>query len=178
MGHHRNQLVQLLREKPSDPSLQERINRLEQEQPADLSSSAGLLRGVWELRWSSSQQPWLKQTAGLENLQALDPERGRGCNLLRLRPPFAALGGISVQAELQIAGSQRVDVRFRRGGWMGPSRANHQQLSWMRQVQQSTPAWLDITVLDNQLRVCRGNAGTTFALLRRNDLNLSDLLGV
>ena len=40
MGHHRNQLVQLLREKPSDPSLQERINRLEQEQPADLSSSA------------------------------------------------------------------------------------------------------------------------------------------
>ena len=178
MGHHRNQLVQLLREKPSDPSLQERINRLEQEQPADLSSSAGLLRGVWELRWSSSQQPWLKQTAGLENLQALDPERGRGCNLLRLRPPFAALGGIGVQAELQIAGSQRVDVRFRRGGWMGPSRGNHQQLSWMRQVQQSTPAWLDITVLDDQLRVCRGNAGTTFALLRRNDLNLSDLLGV
>ena len=178
MGHHRNQLVQLLREKPSDPSLQERINRLEQKQPADLSSSAGLLRGVWELRWSSSQQPWLKQTAGLENLQALDPERGRGCNLLRLRPPFAALGGIGVQAELQIAGSQRVDVRFRRGGWMGPARANHQQLSCMRQVQQSTPAWLDITVLDDQLRVCRGNAGTTFALLRRNDVNLSDLLDV
>ena len=178
MGHHRNQLVQLLREKPSDPSLQERINRLEQEQPADLSSSAGLLRGVWELRWSSSQQPWLKQTTGLENLQALDPERGRGCNLLRLRPPFAALGGIGVQAELQIAGSQRVDVRFRRGGWMGPARASHQQLSWMRQVQQSTPAWLDITVLDDQLRVCRGNAGTTFALLRRNDVNLSDLLDV
>ena len=48
----------------------------------------------------------------------------------------------------------------------------------MRQVQQSTPAWLDITVLDEQLRVCRGNAGTTFALLRRNDLNLNDLLGV
>ena len=178
MGHDRNQLVQLLREKPSDPSLQERINRLEQEQPADLSSSAGLLRGVWELRWSSSQQPWLKQTAGLENLQALDPERGRGCNLLRLRPPFAALGGISVQAELQIAGSQRVDVRFRRGGWMGPSRPNRQQLSWMRQVQQSTPAWLDITALDEQLRICRGNAGTTSALLRRDDLNLSELLGV
>ena len=178
MGHDRNQLVQLLREKPSDPSLQERINRLEQEQPADLSSSAGLLRGVWELRWSSSQQPWLKQTAGLENLQALDPERGRGCNLLRLRPPFAALGGIGVQAELQIAGSQRVDVRFQQGGWMGPSRANHQPLRWMRQVQQSTPAWLDITVLDDQLRICRGNAGTTFALLKRNDLNLNDLLGV
>ena len=178
MGHHRDQLVQLLREKPSDPNLRELVNRVEQEQPADLSSSGALLRGVWELRWSSSQQPWLKQTAGLENLQALDPERGRGCNLLRLRAPFTALGGISLQAELKIAGSQRVEVHFQRGGWRGPSRANHQPLNWMRQVQQSTPAWLDITVLDDQLRVCRGNAGTSFALLRRRDLNLSDLLGV
>ena len=178
MGHHRDQLVDLLRERPSDPGLQTLINRVEQEQPADLNSSGGLLRGVWELRWSSSQQPWLKQTAGLENLQALDPEQGRGCNLLRLRAPFAGLGGISVQAELQITGSQRVAVRFQRGGWWGPSRANQQQLSWMRQVQQSSPAWLDITVLDDQLRVCRGNAGTTFALLRRNDLQLRDVLGV
>ena len=177
MGHHRDQLVQLLRETPGDPSLRELIHQVEREQPADLSSSAGLLQGVWELRWSSSQQPWLKHTAGLDNLQILDPQRGRGCNLLRLRPPFAALGGISLQAELQITGSKRVDVRFQRGGWLGPSLPNHQQLSLMRRVQQSTPAWLDITVLDEQLRVCRGNAGTTFALLRRNDLNLSDLLG-
>ena len=177
MGHHRDQLVQLLRETPRDPNLPELITRVEQEEPANLTSTAKLLRGVWELRWSSSQQPWLKQSAGLENLQILDPEQGRGCNLLRLRPPFAVLGGISVQAELQITGSQRVAVRFQRGGWMGPSRANQQQLTWMRQVQQSTPAWLDITVLDDQLRVCRGNAGTTFALLRRNDLTLSEIMG-
>ena len=38
MGHHRDQLVQLLRDKPSDPNLQERISRVEQEQPADLSN--------------------------------------------------------------------------------------------------------------------------------------------
>lgn len=178
MGHHRDQLVQLLRETPRDPNLPRLITSVEQEEPANLTSTSGLLRGVWELCWSSSQQPWLKQTVGLENLQILDPERGRGCNLLRLRPPFAALGGISVQAELQITGRQRVEVCFQRGGWMGPFRANQQQLSWMRQVQQSTPAWLDITVLDDQLRICRGNAGTTFALLRRNDLKLSDVFGV
>ena len=71
-----------------------------------------------------------------------------------------------MQAELKIADSTRVEVRFR------------QQLTLMRQVQQSTPAWLDITVLDQQLRICRGNAGTTFALLRRNDLNLRTFLGV
>ena len=175
---HHDPLVELLWQKPRNPDIKQLIQRVEEEHPADLISSPGLLHGVWELRWSSSQQPWLKQSAGLENLQILDPEQGRGCNLLRLRPPFAVLGGISVQAELQITGSQRVAVRFQRGGWMGPSRANQQQLSWMRQVQQSTPAWLDITVLDEQLRVCRGNAGTTFALLRRNDLKLSDVFGV
>ena len=91
MVHHRDQLVDQLREGLSDPGLQTLINRVEQEQPADLNSSGGLLRGVWELRWSSSKQPWLKQTAGLENLQALNPEQGRGGNLLRLRAPFALM---------------------------------------------------------------------------------------
>ena len=178
MGHHRDQLVALLRQRPGYPDLQTLISRVEQEQPADLTSSAGLLRGVWELRWSSSRQPWLKPTAGLENLQILDPARGHGCNLVRLRPPLSALGGISLQAELQITDSTRVEVRFRQGGWIGPSMPNRQQLMLMRQVQQSSPAWLDITVLDEQLRICRGNAGTTFALLRRNDLNSSEFLGV
>lgn len=46
----------------------------------------------------------------------------------------------------------------------------------MRGVKQSFPAWLDITVIDQQLRICRGNAGTTFALLRREDLQIPDVL--
>ena len=33
VGHHRNQLVQLLRETPSDRGLRELIKRVEQEQP-------------------------------------------------------------------------------------------------------------------------------------------------
>jgi len=66
-------------------------------------------------------------------------------------------------------------VRFQRGGWLGPSLGNS-RLQWLRSVNQSFPAWLDITVLDEELRVCRGNAGTVFALLRRHDLALEDLL--
>ena len=154
------------------------IERVEHEQPADLTNSADLLRGVWELHWSSSHQPWLRPSSGLENLQILDPEHGRGLNLLRLRGPLSALGGIRVRAEVQVAGRQRVMVCFRQGGWIGPSLLNRQKLSWMRKVQQSTPAWLDITVLDEQLRICRGNAGTAFALLRRKDLNLNTFLGI
>jgi hypothetical protein len=71
-----------------------------------------------------------------------------------------------------------VAVRFRRGGWIGPQLgqpfgAGRPEL--LRSVTQSFPAWLDITVLDQELRLCRGNAGTLFALVRRPDLSL-DLL--
>ena len=44
-------------------------------------------------------------------------------------------------------------------------------------MNQSFPAWLDITVLDDDLRVCRGNAGTLFALVRRPELRLEDFFG-
>jgi hypothetical protein len=47
-------------------------------------------------------------------------------------------------------------------------------LQLQRAVQQSFPAWLDITVLSQELRLCRGNAGTIFALLRRPDLAVAD----
>ena len=66
-------------------------------------------------------------------------------------------------------------MRFQRGGWLGPSLAQR-RLQWLRSVSQSFPAWLDITVLDADLRICRGNAGTLFALLRRTDLTLDELL--
>jgi hypothetical protein len=68
-----------------------------------------------------------------------------------------------------------VEVRFQRGGWLGPPLGGR-RLQLLRTVQQSFAAWLDITVLDQDLRICRGNAGTLFALLRRPDLQLADLL--
>ena len=101
-------------------------------------------------------------------------------NLLRLSGPLASLAGIAVEASIAVVQaeqppSQRVEVRFRRGGWLGPTLGTN-RLQWLRSVNQSFPAWLDITVLDANLRVCRGNAGTLFALTRRHDLNLADLL--
>ena len=157
------------------------IERLETLQPADLGRDRALLRGVWDLRWSCSAQPYLAVAPWLENLQVLDPDRGRGMNLLRLQGPVGPWAAIAVQAELSIpeaaAGQpcQRVGVRFQRGGWLGPMLGDR-RLQWMRQVNQSFPAWLDITVLDEQLRVCRGNAGTLFVLIRRPDLVVEDLL--
>ncbi|MFN9619820.1 MAG: PAP/fibrillin family protein [Synechococcaceae cyanobacterium] len=157
------------------------IEALERDQPADLRRDAALLRGVWELCWSSSSLPYLAVAPWLQNLQLLDPAKGRGMNLLRLAGPLAPVAGIAVQAAVAIepaeadAPCQRVSVRFERGGWLGP-RFGATRLQLLREVRQSFPAWLDITVLDSELRVCRGNAGTLFALLRRSDLALEEFL--
>ena len=142
---------------------------LEKLQPADLSRDGAWLPGVWELRWSSSAIPYLTSAPWLLNLQTLDPDHGRAQNLLKLVGPLGALGAISVEARIAVAGAQRVNVRFERGGWRGPS-LGARPLALLRDVKQSFPAWLDITVVDGELRLCRGNAGTLFALLRRPDL--------
>jgi hypothetical protein len=192
-AQQRQELLQLLRKEPRGSAHQRSqqvmalIDALEQSMPADLAAANALqqLECVWELRWSSSAQPYLAAGPWLENLQLLAPSQGRGMNLLRLPGAFGAMGGIAVEASIAIDTSapetspaqrrQRVSVRFQRGGWLGPQLGGN-RLGWLRSVQQSFPAWLDITVLDDELRVCRGNAGTVFALLRRRDLRLQDLL--
>jgi hypothetical protein len=157
------------------PALIERLERL---QPADLAAQASQLAGVWELRWSSSSLPYLAVQPWLENLQLLDPAGGRALNLLRLAGPLGPLAGIAVQARIAVEPEpphQRVSVRFERGGWLGPQ-IGERRLQLFRQVQQSFPAWLDVTVLDDELRVSRGNSGTLFALVRRADLEMAALL--
>ena len=169
------------------PRVRELIHELERTSPVDLAAPGALelLEGVWELRWSSSSQPYLQAVPWLENLQILAPSRGRALNLLRPPGQLAGLGGIAVEATIQLESSpgdnsstpqQRVQVRFQRGGWRGPLLGTT-RLQLQREVQQSFPAWLDITVLTEELRLCRGNAGTIFALLRRPDLAVADFLG-
>ena len=189
----RQALLKLLRQEPRGAADRQRqevlrlIETLEQSQPANLLAAGALqqLEGVWELRWSSSRQPYLAVGPWLENLQLLAPSQGRGMNLLRLPGSFASLAGIAVEASIEVdrpssaleqpPANQRVQVRFQRGGWLGPP-VGGRRLQWLRSVSQSFPAWLDITVLDDELRICRGNAGTVFALLRRDDLQLNELL--
>jgi hypothetical protein len=178
----REELLDLLR--PGSPGqaggrIGALIARLERLQPANLSAQAAQLAGVWELRWSSSSQPYLAVRPWLENLQLLDPASGRALNLLRLAGPLGPVAGIGVQARIAVElepPHQRVSVCFERGGWLGP-RFGDQRLQLFREVQQGYAAWLDVTVLDDALRVSRGNAGTLFALVRRPDLQLEAFLG-
>ena len=82
--------------------------------------------------------------------------------------------GIAVEAELSINSTNQVGVQFKRGGWLGPSLGNGWRPKLLATINQSFPAWLDITGLDDSLRICRGNAGTCFALLKRTDLAVND----
>jgi hypothetical protein len=86
-----DELLHLLHQAPRSSRIPVLVEQLEREQPANLSRDGHLLRGVWELRWSSASQPWLQQAPWLENLQVLDPQRQRGLNLLRLKGPLGAL---------------------------------------------------------------------------------------
>ncbi|MFO7629455.1 MAG: PAP/fibrillin family protein [Prochlorococcaceae cyanobacterium] len=174
----RAELLQLLRCSSSNAErtrIRPLLEQLEREQGVDLAQQQAQLEGVWELRWSSSALPYLMVAPWLENLQVLAPQQGRAMNLLRLRGPLSPLGGVAVVAAISLEGPQRVAVRFQQGGWIGAGPVAGRR-AWLRQVRQSFPAWLDITVLDEELRVCRGNAGTLFALLRRSDLKANDLL--
>ncbi|MDA0718235.1 MAG: PAP fibrillin [Cyanobacteria bacterium] len=166
--------------------VRELILELERSSPADLATPGALelLEGVWELRWSSSSQPYLQAVPWLENLQILSPSRERALNLLRPPGGLAVLGGIAIEASIKLEhrtcnlGStpqQRVQVQFQRGGWSGPQLGST-RLQLQRDVRQSFPAWLDITVLSQELRLCHGNAGTIFGLLRRPDLAVEAFL--
>ena len=167
-------LIQLLKEKPRDNNILELILAAEANSDVDLNRDLKLLTGVWELRWSSATQPWLKQAIWLENIQILDPGNSRGMNLLRLAGPLGVAAAVTVEADLSTDGPNRVGVRFRKGGWRGPALPGGRRLELLKTIKQSFPAWLDITTLTEELRICRGNAGTTFALLKRHDMSVSD----
>ncbi|MFM8604221.1 MAG: PAP fibrillin, partial [Cyanobium sp.] len=96
----RAKLLSLLRP-GSAPSDRDRprqlIERLERECPADLGRDSTLLTGVWELRWTTSALPSQAVAPWIDNLQVLEPERGRRPNRLRLAGPLGPAAGIAVQ---------------------------------------------------------------------------------
>ena len=165
-------ILNLLRlPKPRDADVIPIFAKLEHDYPCNVENQIDDLTGVWELRWSSSNAPYLQVQPWLDNLQILLPADNRAVNLLKLPAP---LGGIAVVAELQIQPPKRVGVTFIRGGWIGP-KCGLFKPKLLTNIKQEFPAWLDVTVLTNELRLSRGSNGTLFALIKRHDLNTSEL---
>ena len=48
------------------------------------------------------------------------------------------------------------------------------KISFLSEIKKAQKGWLDTTVLSPDLRICKGYKGTTFALLKRNDLSLTE----
>tara|TARA_Y100001968_G_C19019604_1_gene554503 strand:+ start:184 stop:591 length:408 start_codon:yes stop_codon:yes gene_type:complete len=128
---------------------------------------------VCELRWSSSKSPFLNYSTLLDNFQILDTEENRGLNFLCPKGFLGKILATNILAELEIIDQKRTNVSFKKAGIAGP-RLFGKNICFLLEIKKTQKGCLDTTVLTNKLRVCRGYKGTTFALLKRDDLLITD----
>ena len=80
-----DELLNLLIKSPNSKSIKAIAEKLEIDHNFLFSKDRNNLQGVWELRWSSSNSPFLKYSSFIDNLQILDPFNLNGLNLLKPR---------------------------------------------------------------------------------------------
>ncbi len=85
-------LLNLLLKSPNSESIITIAERLEIDHNFSFSKDRNDLKGVWELRWSSSNSPFLKYSPFIDNLQILDPLNLNGLNLLKPRGIESIIG--------------------------------------------------------------------------------------
>ena len=168
-----SKLIEVLEHTPKSNQIAELIKLAESESSVDITKQIDLLTGVWELRWSTSNSPLLNYSPLLDNLQILEPKRSRGLNLLRPKGFAAKLFSTNILASLEIIDQKRINVSFKKAGIIGPKLLG-KKISFLSEIKKTQKGWLDTTVLSPDLRICKGYKGTTFALLKRNDLSLTE----
>jgi len=87
-----NDLLNLLLKSPFSESIRTIAEQLEIDHNFSFSKDRNDLQGVWELRWSSSNSPFLKYSPFIDNLQILDPINLNGLNLLKPRGIKSIIG--------------------------------------------------------------------------------------
>ena len=168
-----SKLIEVLEHTPKSNQIVELIKLAENESSVDITKQIDLLTGVWELRWSTSNSPLLNYSPLLDNLQILEPKRSRGLNLLRPKSFAGKLFSTNILASLEIIDQKRINVSFKKAGIIGPKLLG-KKISFLSEIKKTQKGWLDTTVLSPDLRICKGYKGTTFALLKRNDLSLTE----
>ena len=168
-----SKLIEVLEHTPKSNQIVELIKLAESESSVDITKQIDLLTGVWELKWSTSSSPFLNYSPLLDNLQILEPEKSRGLNLLRPKGFAGKLFSTNILASLEIIDQKRINVSFKKAGIIGPKLLG-KKISFLSEIKKTQKGWLDTTVLSPDLRICKGYKGTTFALLKRNDLSLTE----
>ena len=165
-----SKLLKILIEKTNSKDISSMANKLESNSKFNLKSDIEKLKGIWELRWSSSNSPILSYSPLIDNLQILNPSKSNAMNLLKPRG-INGIIGTGIVAELYPLNEIRVGVQFTHAGLIGPN-IGFTKLKALAQIKKEQKGWLDITYLSDNLRICRGDKGTLFTLVRRNNEKL------
>ena len=165
-----SKLLKILIEKTNSKDISSMANKLESNSNFNLKSDIEKLKGIWELRWSSSNSPILSYSPLIDNLQILNPTKSNGLNLLKPRG-IDGIIGTGIVAELYPLNEIRIGVKFTHAGFLGPN-LGLKKLKALARIKRDQKGWLDITYLSKNLRICRGDKGTLFILIRRNNEKL------
>lgn len=153
--------------------------------PRPLTTAVELLAGDWRLLYTSS-----KSLLGIDRLpllklsdiyQCIRPASSQIYNLAEVSSLLPGVDGlVAIVADFTPVSESRVNVRFKRSliglqsliGYTTPDRTiaaieNGQKFTAidLKIARQTTePAWLEVTYLDDNLRIGRGNEGNVFVL--------------
>ena len=158
------QLLDLLLSSPKTKKIKNMAEELEKESKFTLNMDIEKLKGVWELRWSSSKAPFLNYSPLVDNLQILDPLNLNGLNLLKPRG-INSIIGTGIVAKLSSLNEKKIGVNFTHAGIMGPY-IGMRKINVLTKIKKEQKGWLEITFLSKNLRICRGDKGTLFILRR------------
>ena len=165
-----DELLNLLLFSPNSEKIKAIAQKLELNYNFAFSNNRIDLQGVWELRWSSSNSPFLKYSPFIDNLQILDPFNLNGLNLLKPRG-IKSIIGTGILIRLNYINEKKIGVKFTHAGVIGP-KFGRKNIKAMKEINNEQVGWLEITYLSNRLRICRGDKGTLFVLRKINSSTL------
>lgn len=171
-------------------AIQSLVARLEDRNPTPKPlEAADLLEGDWRLLYTTSQEllniDRLPLAALGQIYQCIRLDQLRIYNLAEIVGPPLLQGLVAVAARLQPVSDRRVNVGFERGviGLQGllNYQSPRQFVTQMEQTgkfsllqgidfqinRQNQSGWLEVTYLDEDLRIGRGNQGSIFVLRQR-----------
>ena len=164
------ELIKLLFDNPNSKEILLLATKLESKADFIISRDIEKLKGIWELRWSSSNAPFLNYSPLVDNLQILDPLESNAMNLLKPRG-INSIIGTGIIAKLKPINDIRIGVQFTHAGLIGP-KIGLKKLKALNKIKTEQKGWLDITYLSEEIRICRGDKGTLFVLKKRNNEKL------
>ena len=118
--HNTLKLIETQEQAPNAKEIIQLIKLAESEFSLDIIKQMDQLKGVWELRLNSSKSPFLNYSSLLDNLQILDPGRGRGLNFLRPKGFLGNFLATNILAEFDIINQKRINVTLKKAGILGP----------------------------------------------------------